>query len=226
MYKEKMISSDVSRRAQHALGRFFAILPIVLFAYALAPDANGAEATPGEGSAKAAVCGGCHGMDGNSVVPNFPKLAGQQSEYLAKQLVDFKSGARTDAMMAGMVAGLSEEDIKAVTAWFAAQPVVTPMLRPPHSSLGEELFQRGNAARGIAPCAACHGTHGMGYPGFMPGGVPAVAGQHPAYSSKQLRAFRAGSRSNDRNGMMRQVTSKLSDEEIDAVAAYLAELTP
>ncbi|MFZ5476201.1 MAG: c-type cytochrome [Myxococcota bacterium] len=179
-----------------------------------------------EGAAKAAVCGGCHGVDGNSVVPNFPKLAGQQREYLVKQLVDFKSGARVDAMMAGMVAGLSEDDIRAITAYYSKQPLVYGMLDPARSALGEEIFQRGIAARGIAPCAACHGTGGLGYPDFLPGGVPAVAGQHPAYTGKQLRSFRAGERANDRSGMMRQVAGKLADEDIDAVAAYISGLKP
>lgn len=179
-----------------------------------------------DASAKAAVCGGCHGATGNSVVPNFPKLAGQQSEYLKKQLLDFKSGARTDAMMVGMVAGLSADDVSAVSGWFASQPLTAPPVDPPRNAKGETIYQRGDISRGIPPCAACHGTLGLGYPGFIPGGVPAVAGQHAAYTAKQLKAFRTGDRSNDKNGMMRQVATKLSDEEIDAVAAYLTGLEP
>jgi cytochrome c553 len=177
-------------------------------------------------AAKAAVCGGCHGADGNSVVPNFPKLAGQQEDYLQKQLADFKNGSRGDAMMVGMVAGLSAEDVDAVAKWFAAQKLSVPEIPPAKSSLGERLYQRGEVTRGIPPCAACHGVTGGGYPGFMPGGVPAVAGQHAAYTAKQLKAFRAGDRANDKNGMMRQVSTKLSDQEIDALAAYLTTLTP
>lgn len=188
--------------------------------------APAAEAAPGADAAKAAVCGGCHGIDGNSMVPNFPKLAGQQREYLEKQLADFKNGSRADAMMAGMVAGLSEADIKAVTAYYASKPLVFPLIEQPKNKQGEEIFQKGVAARGIAPCAACHGTLGRGYPAFMPGGVPSIAGQHVAYTIKQMRSFRAGERANDRSGMMRQVSSKLSDEDIDAVAAYVGGLKP
>lgn len=185
-----------------------------------------ADTKPVDPATKAAVCGGCHGAEGNSAVPNFPKLAGQQQQYLAKQLVDFKSGARTDAMMAGMVAGLSESDITTLTTYYAERVRVVPMLQPGHSAIGEALYQRGNTALGIAPCAACHGTQGHGYPGFMPGGVPAVAGQHAAYTSKQLRAFRAGGRANDRNSMMRHVATRLSEEDIDAVALYISGLRP
>ncbi len=181
---------------------------------------------PADPSTKAAVCGGCHGAEGNSAIPNFPKLAGQQQQYLAKQLVDFKSGARDDAMMKGMVAGLSEEDITTLTTWYASRKQIVPVFQPPPSPLGEVLYQRGNVARGIAPCAACHGTQGLGYPAFMPGGVPAVAGQHAAYTTKQLRAFRSGGRANDRNAMMRQVAGRLSEEDIDAVAAYISGLRP
>ncbi len=212
------------------MSRAVTLLTLTAF-FALSFVSGGARAAatpakPTDPGARAAVCGGCHGADGNSVVPNFPKLAGQQKQYLTKQLVDFKSGARTDAMMAGMVAGLSEADIVALTDWYTSRPLTLPMLEPAPNPAGELLYQKGNAARGIAPCAACHGTDALGYPGFMPGGVPALAGQHSAYTSKQLRAFRAGGRANDKGGMMRQVAGKLSEQDIDDVAAYIAGMRP
>lgn len=210
----------------HAVASLAVATFIALFLTTAGARAAADPARPVDPGARAAVCGGCHGADGNSVVPNFPKLAGQQKQYLTKQLVDFKSGARTDAMMAGMVAGLSEADIVALTDWYSTRPLNLPLLEPARSPAGEVLYQKGNAARGIAPCAACHGTGALGYPGFMPGGVPALAGQHAAYTSKQLRAFRAGGRGNDKNGMMRQVAGKLSEEDIDAVAAYIAGMRP
>lgn len=212
----------VSRALSGIAVAIFVVMAIASGAALAAGDPPRA-ADPG---ARAAVCGGCHGADGNSVVPNFPKLAGQQKQYLTKQLVDFKSGARKDAMMAGMVAGLSEADIVALTDWYASRPLNLGLLEPAPSPAGELLYTKGNPSRGIAPCGACHGMSGLGYPGFMPGGVPAVAGQHAAYTSKQLRAFRAGGRGNDKNGMMRQVASKLSEEDIDAVAAYIAGMRP
>lgn len=176
-------------------------------------------------AAKAAACGGCHGMDGNSFVPNFPKLAAQQQDYLVKELQDFKNGARTDAMMSGMAAGLGDEDIKAVSMYFARQKSVPGQAQMNASfRRGAELYLNGDVDRGIAACAGCHGTQGKGYAGFMPGGVPALAGQHSAYTTKQLQSFRAGERNNDKGGMMRHIAGKLSDDDIKAVSDYIAAI--
>lgn len=175
--------------------------------------------------AKAAACGGCHGMDGNSFVPNFPKLAGQQQDYLIKQLQDFKNGARTDAMMTGMAAGLGDEDVKAVALYYSKQKAGLGGAQMTASfKRGADIYLYGDVDRGIAACSACHGTTGKGYPGFLPGGVPALAGQHPAYTVKQLQSFRAGERSNDKGGMMRHISGKLTDDDMKALSEYILAL--
>jgi cytochrome c553 len=172
------------------------------------------------------VCAACHAGDGNSTAPANPKIAGQISEYLHKQLVDFKAQggkkpARESPIMTGMVANLSDADMKGLAAFYAGQ-----QLKPAAASdkslaaLGQKLWRGGNAANGVPACAGCHGPAGAG----MPAQYPRVAGQYAEYIAAQLKAFRDGTRANDPNGMMRGVTARMTEREMRAVAEYAAGL--
>lgn len=172
------------------------------------------------------VCAACHAADGNSVAAANPKLAGQIADYLYRQLANFKPQAgkkaeRENAVMAGMVANLSAADMKDVAAYYAVQK-----LKPAKASnkelaaLGQKLYRGGNAASGMPACAGCHGPTGAG----MPSQYPRIAGQFAEYIEAQLKAFRAGTRANDPNGMMRGVAVRMNDREIQAVAEYVAGL--
>jgi cytochrome c553 len=172
------------------------------------------------------VCAACHANDGNSPLAANPKLAGQIPEYLAKQLANFKpQGAkkpeRDNAIMAGMVASLSDADMKNVAAYYASQKLKPSAATDKElASLGQKLYRGGNSASGVAACSGCHGPTGTG----MPSQYPRIAGQFPEYIEAQLKAFRAGSRANDPNGMMRGVAARLTDREIRAVSEYIAGL--
>jgi len=185
------------------------------FAPALAFDGDAAA-----GKAKAMVCAACHGMDGNSVNPDWPKLAGQHPEYAHKQLMDYKAKARNNALMAGQVAALSEQDMKNLAAHFASLTLKpgTPPADAALAALGEQIYRAGNATSGVPACAACHGPHGKGNPGTP---FPAIAGQHAKYAEVTLKAYKTGERANDPARMMRDVASKMTDQEIAAVAAFL-----
>ena len=177
-----------------------------------------AEGTASAGKAKSANCVACHQADGNSVNPIWPKLAGQHADYIAKQLSDFKSGARKDPTMKAMVAPLSEQDILDLAAHFSAQTVAIGSADPAKAAAGKRLFQGGDAERGISACMACHGPSGAGNPQAK---FPSLSGQHPDYTIKALKDFRSGTRTNDLNGMMADVAAKMTDADIEAVAAYI-----
>lgn len=171
------------------------------------------------GQEKSVMCASCHGTDGNSVVPMYPKLAGQSANYTAKQLADFKSGERKDPVMAGMVAALSEQDMNDLAAYFAVQ---TPTAGAGEgSAIGEKLYFGGDVAKGITACVACHGVKGKG---MSQAAFPAVAGQNADYLKKQIASFRNGSRGNDNNSMMRNIAIKLSDNDIDELVKYMSSL--
>lgn len=191
----------------------------VISCIAAAPVLAAGDATAGK--AKAATCAGCHGADGNSPAPNFPKLAGQHASYILKQLHDFKSGKRKDATMTAMVAPLSDQDMENLAAYFASQKVKPGKTAEDKLELGQMVYRAGNASSGVAACAACHSPTGSGNPQAK---FPALKGQHAQYVVKQLKDFRAGTRSNDPGSMMRGVAAKMSDAEIEAVAQYVQGL--
>ncbi|OOE96838.1 c-type cytochrome [Salinivibrio sp. IB643] len=180
------------------------------------------------GKAKSNTCVACHGADGNSVLPDYPNLAGQHANYIEKQLKEFKLGAqsggeqgRYNAVMAGMVAPLSEQDMADLAAYYATltpKPGTTP---EGAVEIGRQLYMAGDAERGIAACVACHGPRGNGTPSS---GFPKISGQPANYLASQLKMFRAEERHNDMNNMMRSVAAKLTDEEIDALSSYLGGL--
>jgi len=172
------------------------------------------------------VCAACHGPDGNSPLPVNPNLAGQHAEYSYKQLSNFKSkngkpAERNNPIMAGNVAGLSDDDMKNVATFYAGQTPRPRAARDPELvKQGQLIYRGGIAAKGVASCASCHSPNGAG----LPAQFPRVAGQHAEYTAAQLKAFRAGERKNDPNSMMRMVAGKLSDSEIAAVSEYIAGL--
>lgn len=173
------------------------------------------------GKQKAALCIGCHGVDGNSVNPDWPNLAGQHAEYLAKQVGDFKSQARKDGTMNAMVAAVSDEDAVNIAAFFASNKVKVAGANKDSIELGKKIYRGGIAKRGVAACASCHGPSGAGNPAAK---FPALSGQHAKYTAKALNDFASGARNNDPQGMMRDVAGKLKADEIKAVAEYIAGL--
>jgi cytochrome c553 len=167
------------------------------------------------------VCAACHGADGNSVITTNPKLAQQHPEYLAKQLANFKSGERKNAIMSGIAAGLSPEDMANVAAYFGAQKgKVGSAKSNTAGSLGEKIYRGGIASVGVPACASCHGATGAG----IPVQFPRLSGQHAEYVVTQLKAFYTGERANDNAKVMRMIASKLSDEQMAAVADYIQGL--
>lgn len=172
------------------------------------------------------VCAACHAADGNSAAAANPKLAGQFYEYLQKQIVNFKAqdgkkAARDNAVMAGMVANLSLADVQNVAAFYASQKLKPAAAKDKElAALGQRVYRGGNVATGVAACAGCHGPSGAG----IPAQYPRISGQFAEYIEVQLKAFRAGTRANDPNGMMRGVAARMTDREIQGVAEYVAGL--
>jgi cytochrome c553 len=195
-----------------------AVLLALCFVAAGAQAAGNADA----GKQKAVACGACHGADGNSLAPTFPKLAGQHEKYLLKQLHDIKSGARDIPTMAGQLDAMSGQDLADIAAFFAAQQASPGAAREELVALGETVYRAGIREKGVAACAGCHSPTGSGN---GPAGFPALSGQHADYIAVSLRAFRSDERSNDGDvRIMRDVASRLSDKEIDAVASYASGL--
>lgn len=176
------------------------------------------------GKAKSATCAACHSADGNSMITTYPKIAGQSAEYLYKQLQDFKAGAtsgRNNAVMSGMVAALSDQDMKDLAVYFSQQTIKAGSTPEELVAKGQQLYRAGNSDKGITACTACHGPQGAGMP---LAGFPALSGQHADYTALQLKAFRDGQRSNDLNGIMQAIAEKLSDKDIEALSHYVSGL--
>ena len=167
----------------------------------------------------AAVCASCHGADGNSGTPVNPKLSQQHPEYLVKQLQEFKSGKRKNAIMAGFAAALTEDDMKNIAYWAASKKSKPGFAKDKELvALGERIYRGGIADRQVAACAGCHSPTGAG----IPAQYPRLAGQHAEYTATQLTSFREGVRKNSLQ--MNQVAAKLNDREIRALADYVAGL--
>jgi cytochrome c553 len=196
---------------------------LIITLYIMAP-VNAWAVTKGDpkaGASKAEPCVACHGADGNSANPEWPKLAGIGGPYIEKQLAHFRDGSRKNAMMNPMAVALSDQDIADLAAHFSAQKRSPGSADPKEVTVGERLYRGGNKETGSAACMACHGPSGAGNPAAK---YPALGGQHAAYLATQLKAFRAGERSNDNGSIMRNIAGKLSDSEIQAVASYLSGL--
>lgn len=173
------------------------------------------------GRAKAAVCAGCHGPDGNSMVPQFPRLAGQSARYIVHQLQDFKSGKRVNATMQPFAQKLSAQDMEDIAAYFNSQK-----LKPGNTTadkktlaLGQRLYRGGDAKTEVPACMSCHGPAGRGIPPHF----PQVASQWAPYTEAQLTAFRNHQRTND-GGIMQTIAGRLNEAQIKAIAQYMSGL--
>lgn len=194
--------------------------------FSAAQAAGDAEA----GASKASTCIACHGVNGNSVNPVWPSLAGQHESYIVESLKSFKQpaegmtateGGRYDPVMSGQAVALNEQDMADLGAYFAKQKMAGKVANPSLVEAGERLYRGGNADAGISACIACHGPSGRGNP---PAGYPSLAGQHDAYTVKQLNDYRSGARKSDEGQIMRSISARLTDDEIKAVAAYIQGL--
>ena len=173
------------------------------------------------GQTKAATCAACHGADGNSVSPQFPKLAGQSADYIVEQLENFKSGKRKNAIMQGMAAPLSEQDMQDLAAWFSSQTVTAGEANPSLVKAGGTIYRGGDSGSGVPACLACHGPDGAGNP---PMKIPQLAGQHAAYVVAQLQAYASGQRTTDPQKMMQTIAARLTPAQMQAVASYIQGL--
>ena len=179
------------------------------------------------GKALTATCAACHGADGNSAAPAFPKLAGLGEKYLYKQMKDIRDGARPVPTMVGQVDGKSDQELADMAAYYDSQARSGAQADPALVALGEKIYRAGVAERKVAACTACHSPNGQGN---APAGFPALQGQHAEYIAAQLRAYRkgyedpAGRVTDGDSKIMRSNAFGLSDKEIDAVAAYVSGL--
>jgi cytochrome c553 len=177
------------------------------------------KADPAKGQVLSAACQACHLADGTRGLPANPILQGQHAEYLVKQLTEFKSGKRKNAIMTGMAAPLGEEDMKHIAAFYATKKAKDGFAKDKASvTLGEQIYRGGIVAKQVPACSGCHSPNGAG----IPAQYPRVAGQHAEYAEAQLLAFRAGTRAN--GAQMTGIATKMSDAEIKAVADYVAGL--
>ncbi len=175
-----------------------------------------------KGKTLTATCVACHGADGNSVNPIWPKIAGQGEEYIIKQLTDFRSGARVDSTMTPMAKAIqSDDDIPHIAAYFASQKQKPGVADEKLAKEGGDLFKGGKMSSGVTACAACHGVTGEGNAKAK---FPKISGQHNKYLIKQLKAFKAGTRTNDPGKMMQNIAAKMTDADMNAVAEFVAGL--
>ena len=177
---------------------------------------------PVAGKAKAGQCAACHGPDGNSVNPEWPKLAGQHADYLVKQLQFFEAGERENTTMKPMASVLDAQGREDVAAYYAGQTVKQGAADPELVELGEKIYRGGNAESGIAPCMGCHGPNGAGNPASL---YPALRGQHAKYVEIQMHGFAEGKRVNENAKKMMQIlAARMTNKEIRAVASYIQGL--
>ncbi len=204
-----------------------AIAGAMAFAALTSQAADTLKGDPAAGEAQAAICSACHGTDGNSMAPTFPKLAGLGEKYLLQQLQHIQSGLRPVPTMAGQLDNKSDQDLADLAAYFSSFPRGVEKADPSLVELGEQVYRAGIADRNVAACIACHGPRGAGN---APAGFPAIGGQHAGYVSDQLKAYRLGyespeGRVTDGDIMiMRSNAFGLSDLEIEALSSYISGL--
>jgi cytochrome c553 len=174
------------------------------------------------GAARSAACGACHGADGNSVNPQWPSIAGQNATYIANTLRAFQEGTRSDVLMTAQAQSLSEQDIDNLAAYFSAQKATGRTADPKLAEAGERLYRGGNKESNLTACIGCHGPTGSGN---EPAGYPSLSGQHAAYTAKQLGDYQSKTRKSDGNTqIMRNVAARLTQDEINSLAAYIQGL--
>ena len=196
------------------VGRIF-VFSIILFSQCISYAQDSAEQ-------KAATCVACHGPKGVSLNPAWPNLAGQHPSYLRKQLQDFKIGkTRPNAIMQGIVAPLSEADMTELALYYAKLPLGAGKTPDQYIKKGELLYRGGDRTKGIPACIACHGPKGTGN---NQAGFPVLSGQQAAYTIAQLNEFKESKRSNDLNAIMRDISSRMSKEDMEVVAYYIQGL--
>jgi len=173
--------------------------------------------------AKIAVCGACHGTDGNSVNPEWPNLAGQHAKYTYEQLMAFKNGQRVNALMSGQAMALSEDEMRNLAVYYESQePAARAVSDPELVSRGEAIYRGGIRDKGVSACIACHGPNGKGNPASN---YPVIAGQWAVYAAKQLRDYASGARkTGGSQRIMQGIASRLSEEEMLAVSSYVQGL--
>lgn len=200
------------------MNKFVALIAMLTLMAAASVNAAGNKEA---GKAKSATCAGCHAADGNSNIPANPKLAGQSEAYLLKQLMEFKSKKRDNAVMYGMVAALSDQDMEDLAAYFSSNAVKPGAADETLVKTGEQIYRSGNASKGLPACMGCHGPNGKGIPSAK---FPALSGQHADYIVSQLKSFSMGARANDAGSMMRNVAGKMNPADMQAVASYIQGL--
>lgn len=174
------------------------------------------------GKEKASTCVACHGQAGVSVNPQWPNLAGQHAPYLLKQLEDYKKGeSRKNAVMAPIVAALSTKDMAELAEFYASLPVPESATPKAYLKRGEALYRGGDFKKHITACIACHGPRGLGN---AEANFPVLSGQQPLYTLQQLQAFKSKQRRNDLNNIMQDISARMSEDDMKAVAYYTAGL--
>ena len=224
----------IESRFSVGLAGIVACVTLSLASVAAAEDAPAVVGSAEAGAAKAAVCAACHGSEGNNIglPPEQPNLAGQNAAYIRQQLAMFKSGKRNSPIMAPQAAGLSEQDMADLGAYFAAQTPAGLEADPSYWKAGEALYKSGDPARNIPACTACHGPAGQGN---SAAGYPALRAQHAPYTIKQLQDYLTQNRYRDpadpskvnstpNSAMMTTIASRLSPEDIRNLASYLQGL--
>ena len=198
------------------------LLVSLVLSLGVAGSAHSLEGNAESGQGKVAVCGACHGTDGNSPLPNFPKIAGQGERYLFKQLAEIKDGTRVVPEMTGMLDPFNEQDLADIAAYYSEQTTAMGVANPELISRGEALYRGGNLEVGLPSCTGCHSPTGQG---IDSAGFPQLAGQHAQYTAKQLTDFREGNRTNDGEArIMQTIASRLSNRDIEAVSDYIQGL--
>ncbi len=191
---------------------------VAVFAFTFVCLTTHAQGDIAAGREKAQKCAACHGADGNSNNPAWPKLAGQHEQYLVLQINNFQKGVRTNAQMAPMVKDLTDQDKADLAAYFSSQKAKPSKAHPELVQQGAKMYRAGNADTGVPACMACHGPRGAGNPAAQ---YPSLSGQHATYVETQLNAFRNGERE---NAVMHTIAGKMSNEEIKAVADFVQGL--
>jgi len=197
---------------------------ILVLLSALVPLIAVAAGDPEAGAEKAAVCASCHGMDGNSQVTIWPKLAGQHADYAARQSILIRDDRRNVPEMYPIVQGMSNQDLADIAAFYEQQSLASGVADESLAELGRSIYQAGNPESGVPACGACHGPAGNGIPGA---GFPLLRAQHADYTAKRLRAYRSGEHNGEDDPysqIMVAVSRNLSDEEIEAVSSYIQGL--